>query len=74
MCQLRRLVQITVCRRYHSHINLERFSAPDAFELPLLEHSQQRDLCLHRKLADLVEKSFHRPLLQSGPRAAAERR
>jgi hypothetical protein len=39
------------------------------------EDSQQRDLCLHgRKLADLVEKSFHRPLLQSGPRAAAERR
>ena len=48
--------QITVCRRYHSHIYLERFRAPDAFELPLLKHSQQCDLCLHWKLADLIDK------------------
>src|SRR6266481_9868280 len=55
MCQPDGTSQIAVCRRYHSHIYLERCSAPDALEFPLLEHSQQCDLCLHGELADLVE-------------------
>ena len=67
--------QITVRRRYHSHIHLERLSAPNALELPLLEHSQQCDLRFHGKLADLVEKdrtvvrcfkATHAPLQSAG--------
>ena len=70
--------QIAVCRRHHSYIYLERCSAPDAFEFPLLEHSQQGNLRLHGKLADLVEKdrtaarcfkAARAPLQSAGERA-----
>jgi len=48
--------QVTIGGGHHSHVDLERFGAADAFELTLLEHSQQGGLSLHRKLGDLVQE------------------
>jgi hypothetical protein len=48
--------QVAVGGGQHSHVHPKRLSAPDAFEFPLLEHSQQGGLRLHRKLANLVQK------------------
>src|SRR5271167_1197445 len=49
--------QVTVCCREHSHVDGNRVAAPDPLEFAFLEHSQQSNLRLGRKFADLVQKN-----------------
>jgi hypothetical protein len=48
--------QIAVRRRNYTHIYLDRLHAAKALELVLLEHTEEHDLRVSRKLADLVEE------------------
>src|ERR1700722_7122805 len=50
-------LQVAVCGRKHSHINRDRLAASDPLEFSLLEYSQQGNLGLKRKLADLVQEN-----------------
>lgn len=49
--------QIPVRRGDDSDVRRYNTAAPDSFKSPFLDHSQQSDLCLLRKLSDLVEKN-----------------
>src|SRR2546425_9537288 len=40
----------------HADVRLDRSVSPDAFKLPLLQHSQERHLYLRAQLGDLVKK------------------
>src|SRR4029077_5026916 len=48
--------QITICRRYQTDIHRDRMIAPHSLEFPLLEYTQQGDLCFHREIADFIQK------------------
>jgi len=41
----------------HPDVNGNRFVTADALDLTLLQHAQQRDLNLRRKIADLVQEN-----------------
>ena len=49
-------LQVAIRRGDDTNIHRDRLAAPDAFEFPLLKNSQQSDLRLQRKLANLVQK------------------
>src|SRR6202035_5579251 len=50
-------LQVAVRCDQHAYVNGERLAAPDAFKLPLLQHTKQSDLHLDGKVANLVEKN-----------------
>src|SRR5260370_30226467 len=49
--------QVAVCCSKHSHVDGNRLAAPDPLEFTFLEDSQQRNLRLKRKFADLVQEN-----------------
>ncbi len=49
-------VQIGVCRRQQTHVDLLRLRRSDAFKLTRLQHAQQLRLQIQRHVSDLVEK------------------
>src|SRR5262249_27329654 len=51
-----RLREVAIRRRNDPHVDADRSVRPDRLELLLLEHPQELDLRLERKLADLVEE------------------
>ena len=48
--------KIAIRRGQNADINLNRFSASDSLELPLLKYPQQRNLRFSRQVTDLVEE------------------
>jgi len=40
----------------HAHVHRDGMTAADPFDLALLQHPQQRDLCFGRQVADFVEQ------------------
>src|ERR1043166_4587520 len=72
------LLQIAVCGRDQSNVDLLRTSASETFELAFLQRAQQLRLDLHRNIADLVQekRSLVRQfqpsdLLRNSPREGA---
>ena len=51
-----RVVEILVGRRDHADVDGDRMIAADAFDLTLLQDSQQCSLGFSRKIADLVQE------------------
>src|SRR4029077_4495584 len=49
-------LEVTVCRRNDSDVNMNCLVAFHRFESFLLQHTQQLDLRFERQLADLVQK------------------
>src|SRR5258705_8641837 len=49
--------QIAVRGGQHAYVHGNRLTAADPFDFPLLEYSQERNLSLSRKVADLIQKN-----------------
>src|SRR6266852_252626 len=49
-------LQITVCSSYHADIRLDGPSSADTLKFVFLQNTQQRNLCLGRKLAAFIEE------------------
>src|SRR5262245_60203442 len=52
-----RTLQIAIGRGDHPDIGANRLASTNPFELPLLQHAQQCDLSLRRKLPNLIQKN-----------------
>src|SRR5262245_41981162 len=52
---LNRGLQVAVRGGDDAHVDPDGCAASDALELAVLQHPQQRDLCLHRQLAHFIE-------------------
>ena len=50
------LLEVSIRGRNDADADADRATAADRFELLLLKHSQQLDLCLERQIANLVQK------------------
>src|SRR5581483_7246486 len=48
--------QVAMRRRDDPYVRADRLVSADAFELPFLQHAQERDLRLRREVADLVQE------------------
>ena len=54
--RLDRRLQVAVRGGDHAHVDANRCAPADTLELTLLQDAEQRDLGLHRQLADFVEE------------------
>ena len=54
--RLDRRLQVAVRGGDHAHVDANRCASSDTLELTLLQDAEQRDLGLHRQLADFVEE------------------
>ena len=50
-------IQVAIGGSEHPHINRDLLAAPDPLEFTFLEHSQESNLRLKRKVADLVQEN-----------------
>ena len=49
------VLQVTVRRRCHPHVDVDGFRAPEPLDLPFLQNAQKLDLHLQWQVTDLVE-------------------
>ena len=67
-------MQVSIGGRDHAHVRCDHLVAAHPLELPLLQNTEQSDLCLLRQFADFVEEN-RAPLRQfEAPPAAVESR
>src|SRR5262249_24385839 len=52
-----KLLEVAMCCRHYSNIPRNGFVAADAFNLALLQDSQQRDLNFRRQIADFIQEN-----------------